>query len=115
MKASATRRLATYAGSRRLSLETDGTSTYSTVACVTFGGSKRRPSASRRGSGTRATPVRAAVEPIRVSWCAPVRMVNREVLPVMGKPMMAVFILANALQGNFHVAQDLFDDALAGI
>jgi hypothetical protein len=36
--------------------------------------------------------VRAAVEPMRVSCWTPVRMVNREVLPTMGKPMMAVFI-----------------------
>ena len=40
----------------------------------------------------RAMPVRAAVDPMRVSWCTPVRIVKRDVLPVMGRPMMAVFI-----------------------
>ena len=45
----------------------------------------------------------------------PVRIVNREVLPVMGRPMMAVFIVRNVLQGNFHLAENFFDDALAQI
>src|SRR5438876_5737262 len=90
-------------------------STYSTVACVIFGGSNRRANASTRSSGTRATPVRADVEPILVSWCTPVRMVNNEVLPVMGRPMIAVFIYMGTLQGNFHLVEDFFDDALAHI
>ena len=30
-----------------------------------------------------------------VSWCTPVRIVNRDVLPTMGRPMMAVFIVRN--------------------
>ncbi len=67
-------------------------STYSTVACVTFLGSKSLASSSRRASGTLATPTCTAVEPMRVSWWAPVRMVNKDVLPTMGRPMMAVFI-----------------------
>src|ERR1035438_91448 len=93
----------------------EGMSTYSTVAWVTFGGSKSRPSSSRRASGTRATPVRTAVDPMRVSDWTPVRIVNREVLPTMGKPMMAVFIYGECLQGNFHLAEDFFDDALARV
>ena len=35
------------------------------------------------------------VDPIRVSWCTPVRMVNREVLPTIGRPIIAVFIGSN--------------------
>jgi hypothetical protein len=80
------------AASRRLSFEIAGMSTYSTEACVTFLGSNSLASSSRRASGTLATPTRAAVEPMRVSWCAPVRIVNNDVLPTMGRPIMAVFI-----------------------
>ena len=70
-----------------------GISTYSTAACVSLFGSNNLASASRRASGTLATPIRAEVDPMRASWCAPVRMVNKDVLPVMGRPMMAVFIM----------------------
>src|SRR5579859_6896108 len=90
-------------------------STYSTVACVVFFGWNSSASESRRASGTRATPVRAAVDPMRVSWATPVRIVNREVLPVMGRPIMAVFICRERLQGDFHLVENFLDDALAGI
>ena len=43
-------------------------STYSTTAWVSFLGSKMPARASSRVSGTLAMPVRAAVEPMRVSW-----------------------------------------------
>src|SRR5690348_4346032 len=77
----------------------DGISAYSTDAEVILGGSKILASSSRRESGTLVTPVRTAVEPMRVSWCTPVRIVNSEVLPVMGNPIMAVFIFSlNRLQ-----------------
>ena len=65
-----------------------------------FHGGVRDSWAARRAAPARpgarrarvATPVRAAVEPMRVSWWTPVRIVNREVLPTMGRPIMAVFI-----------------------
>src|SRR5271170_3291200 len=92
-------------------------STYSTVAWVTFFGSKSLASSSRRASGTLATPTRTAVEPIRASWCAPVRMVNRELLPTMGRPIIAVFILTYGiyLKGHINRAEYFFDDAVAQI
>src|SRR5215469_4855009 len=37
-------------------------------------------------------PVRTAVEPMRLSCATPVRIVNREVLPTIGRPIIAVFI-----------------------
>src|SRR5579884_1534672 len=119
-RASTTRRLARYAGSRRASLEIDGKSRYSTVACVIFGGSKIFASSSRRGSGTRVTPTRVSIEPTRAASCTPVRMVKRDVLPTIGRPIIAVFIVILRLrrppvrsQGHGDLGQNVLQYALA--
>ena len=62
------------------------------MACVILGGSKIFASASSRASGTLVMPTRASINPTRVASCTPVRMVNNDVLPTMGRPMIAVFI-----------------------
>src|SRR5262249_50950875 len=84
-----------------------GTSTYSTVAGVIFVGSKTRASSSSRRSGTFAMPTCPSVDPSRVWVATPVRIVNSDVLPTWGRPMMAVFM---GLQRNFYAAEDVLQD-----
>src|SRR6266404_3641964 len=69
------------------------TSTYSTVACVVFFGLKRADSLSRRSSGTLAIPTCSSRE--CRAWASSfvfVRILNSEVLPTCGKPMIPVFM-----------------------
>src|ERR1035441_5100635 len=70
----------------------EGKSRYSTVAWVILGGSNIFASAPSLSSGTLVTPTRASNIPIRAASCTPVKIVNRDVLPTMGKPIIAVFI-----------------------
>ena len=90
-------------------------STYSTVACVTLGGSKRRPSSSRRASGTlrhagahrRGADVGLLVDSGE----------DREQggLACHGQADNGGSHIWNYLQGNIHLAENLFDDALAHV
>ena len=68
-------------------------SAYSTEAGVTFLGLKISASAARRSSGTFAIPSCTFVAPMRRSDDAPVRILNSDVLPTWGDPMMAVLML----------------------
>src|SRR5687768_13762839 len=67
-----------------------GMSTYSTVAGVNFFGRNNSRSCTRRASGTCAMPtlVCREAENLSVACCEAVRMLNRVVLPTLGKPRM---------------------------
>src|SRR5512136_84819 len=86
---------------------------YSMVACVMRSGWKTSASASTRGSGTVATPSRASMLPTRACSWRPVSIVNRAVLPTMGRPMIAVFIVRNRSERNLHSGEDLVEDLLS--
>src|SRR3954452_17473268 len=58
------------------------------------------------------------MRPTRVASCTPVRIVNNEVLPTMGRPTMAVFIyMLRGCWSDGHVdqGQDVLQDALGGL
>src|SRR5213078_3166028 len=92
----------------------DGKSKYSTVACVILGGSNILASSSRRLSGTLVTPTLASINPTRVASCTPVRIVNKDVLPTIGRPIIAVFIQSQKrrLQRNLYQRQNFLEDSL---
>src|ERR1700753_1767650 len=94
------------------------TSTYSTVAYVVFFGEYIADSLSSRSSGTRATPMCASrgFEYPRSSSLALVRILNREVLPTWGRPIMPVFIcFPKVAQQDEQQGEDLFDDTRRGM
>src|SRR5215469_9355721 len=70
------------------------TSTYSTAACVSFLGLYCAASRSRRSSGTLAIPRCASrgLAKARLEMSALVRILNRDVLPTWGRPIMPVFM-----------------------
>src|SRR5258708_7277626 len=70
------------------------TSAYSTAACVSFLGLYCAAKRSRRSSGTLATPRCASrgLEYVRLEISALVRILNRDVLPTWGRPMIPVFM-----------------------
>src|ERR1700677_5289903 len=98
-----------------------GKSRYSTVAYVILGGSKIFASASRRASGTLVMPTRASMSPTRVASCTPVRIVNNDVLPTMGRPMIAVFMnfncprFARGSERDLDQGHDLLQNPLGGL
>src|SRR5208283_5317237 len=79
-------------------------------------------SASSRGSGTFVTPTRASIVPTRVASCTPVKIVNSDVLPVIGRPTMAVLIILlgsssspwRASDRHLDLLQDLVQNPLGG-
>ena len=88
-----------------------GKSRYSTVACVILGGSNsfgQRVQARVGHLGH--ADARLQSSRCASSSCTPVRIVNREVLPTMGRPIMAVFIMVakSVYSGTSTWREDLF-------
>src|SRR5215831_12052707 len=88
------------------------TSTYSTEACVSFLGLYCEARRSRRSSGTLAIPRWASrgLAKVRLEISALVRILNRDVLPTCGRPIMPVFIGStqqSAVSTQFHAAASL--------
>src|SRR6478672_9992915 len=93
--ASTVRRLVRNAVSLSASCPIAATSTYSTTACVSFLGLYCAARRSRRSSGTLAIPRCASrgLEWPRLDTSTLVRILNSDVLPTCGRPMIPVFIV----------------------